>query len=80
MTIEELIDRVYTETPQSSLYFIKEIPQENLITLHHTFGKFLRNKYFLWLNEFSIDSSEPSHPDDVSQYIIEQLWKRLQNA
>ncbi len=57
-----------------------------LIEYHHTLGRKIRNHFRLWEREYEpeivtipegmdIDVS-PYHPDQLSQYIIEQVWKR----
>lgn len=51
------------------------IPEDDLIMLHHSFGQWIRNHYLLW------DPENPhignKHPDDVSQAIIEKMWKMV---
>lgn len=55
---------------------------DDLIDLHHTLGQDIRNNYDLWFNgslclEFQKHTGY-DHPDDISMYIIEQVWTKLQ--
>lgn len=61
------------------VFNIKMIRKENLISLHHNVGQWIRNKYKLWAPDnpltegYNIDSSK--HPDDISFKIIEEVWE-----
>lgn len=51
---------------------------DNLISLHFTLGQWIRNTFGLWNpdNPYIKDT----HPDDLSQEIIEKLAKRLKET
>lgn len=58
-------------------------PFDDLIVYHHTLGRRIRNTYGLWVNEglcvlCQAGDDKVVHPDDASQYIIEQMWSQLQ--
>ena len=53
------------------------------IKFHHTLGRWIRNNFELWntqseLKAYLIDKSF-THPDDMSNYIIEEYQKHLKN-
>lgn len=57
--------------------------EENLISGHHLKGRGIRNRYRFWDPEnphtSCADPHSPRHPDNLSQRIIEKVWKQLQN-
>lgn len=51
---------------------------DDLILLHHTFGRFIRNRYRLWdpknpHTRYS-DGDDESHPDNLSYRVIQLVW------
>lgn len=68
---------------------LRDLPQTDLIMCHHTFGRWIRNFYRLWEqdNPYTMLHHQPdlqngvdhsvTHPDYVSQKIIERLWRTL---
>lgn len=57
------------------------MPEEDLLDLHFTLGLAIRNAFRLHEpgNKLLIDCGTV-HPDDASQAIILELWRKLQNA
>jgi hypothetical protein len=53
--------------------------RKDLIGLHHSLGRHIRNEYGLWKHTWEpelrngVDYS-PNHPDSISQRLIEQLF------
>ena len=84
----EIIDALKADIKRKDLIFVKNLPESELITLHHTLGRYIRNEYKLWTYEWEpemkmmegieVDCS-PNHPDARSMNIITELWKELQN-
>ena len=72
-------------------YLDKELSQEDkdyliengAISVHHSLGRWIRNNWNLWNDESEIKESllklGYSHPDDMSNYIIEEFVKYLKN-
>lgn len=70
-------------------YLDKELSQEDkdylienvAIYAHHSLGRWIRNNWNLWNGESEIKESllklGYSHPDDMSNYIIEEFIKYL---
>lgn len=70
-------------------YLDKELLQEDkdylikngAISVHHSLGRWIRNNWNLWNGESEIKESllklGYSHPDDMSNYIIEEFIKYL---
>ncbi len=54
---------------------LDETKWEDVILLHHSMGQWIRNTLGLWRPGLPLVGD--SHPDDVSQTIIERAWKRL---
>ena len=70
-------------------YLDKELSQEDkdyliengAIYAHHSLGRWIRNNWNLWNDESELKESllklGYSHPDDMSNYIIEEFIKYL---
>jgi hypothetical protein len=85
-TEEEIVEELFeyfnkqNENIQESF---KSTKKEDLIGLHPTLGRHIRNEYKLWnrtwiplLDEYRVDVS-PDHPDAISQRIIEKLHEKV---
>ena len=73
--IFEFFDRELTEGDKEQLRTHKAIE------FHHSLGRWIRNNFGLWeeqseLKAWLIDKSF-THPDDMSNYIIEEYQKHL---
>ena len=62
-------------------FFLSEWNDKKLIRYHDNLGRWIRNEYSLWSIPWTpelrdgVDYS-PFHPDQVSQTIIEEVWKK----
>ena len=61
----------------------EQLKQYSAISFHHTLGRWIRNNFELWntqseLKAWLINKSF-THPDDMSNYIIEEYQKHLKN-
>lgn len=58
-----------------------DMVEDDLILLHSSIGRYIRNKYNLWdsSNPYTRYKTEqdPSHPDNMSFSIIQKIWKIL---
>lgn len=68
-------------------FFLTEYNDKNLVSYHHSLGRYIRNKYKLWSIPWEPEMKEymgymcdcsPYHPDNISMTIIEEVWKRGQ--
>lgn len=83
-TIEEIIDYmdVCMHAEVRSMLNAETSPVSTL-RLHSTLGRDIRNKFCLWnynnvaCRKFHKENNELYHPDSVSQYIINELVKRI---
>lgn len=59
----------------------KYIKEHDAITFHDTLGRWIRNTFCLWHKESGLKSEllkrSLTHPDDMSNYIIEEYQKHL---
>lgn len=57
------------------------IKEHDAIEFHHTLGRWIRNTFCLWNKESGLKSEllekGLTHPDDMSNYIIEEYQKHL---
>ena len=83
LTEDQIVDELFKELGEKDLHFIFNMNKDDLISLHHSYGRHIRNTYKLWENKWNpvlqdqVDVSE-GHPDAISMRIIEKLWKKLQ--
>jgi len=60
----------------------EELKQYPAISFHNNLGRWIRNNFGLWeqseLKAWLIDKNF-THPDDMSNYIIEEYQKHLKN-
>lgn len=70
------------------LEVLRTYEREELINLHSTVGRYIRNNYGLWAVENvttkiwarhgNLSGEHPCHPDNFSMLCIERLWETLQ--
>jgi len=81
-TLEEVLKEIMDTLPLPERINLKKTRWDNLILLHHTFGMQIRNHFLLWDGNTNLAKDmglkEGAHADEVSQKIIEELWKKLQ--
>jgi hypothetical protein len=59
---------------------IVKMAKDDLITLHHGLGRWIRNNWDLWAGGSLKDHMTSlgfMHPDDMSQSIIVEYWNRM---
>lgn len=82
MNIQNIIKSATENLSVEEVSELLRMQMEDLVDLHHTLGQDIRNNYDLWYNEPLCLEFEKhigySHPDDISMYIIEQVWTNLQ--
>jgi hypothetical protein len=77
-TITETVDRLLTVLDDEHKVAIAAMPQEELINLHFSLGMAIRNAFGFWDSQSPLlNSCKPSHPEDISDQIIHELWQRL---
>ena len=89
LTFNEIVKDLMTTLSESDKDHIASLPQRDLISLHDTLGRHIRNCYGLWdernpyVKHHALTTTrdgvitDPMHPDQVSQDIIGVLWMRL---
>lgn len=78
---DEIVNELVYGLSKQEVDLLLEIPFDDLIGLHHSVGRQIRNQYKLWdcRNPYVETEHEtsPSHPDQMSQRIIEKVWKKV---
>lgn len=83
-TVEEAIDFITSELSPAEKKHLASKRKEDLIGLHLRWGMTIRNWLGLWspyseiIRDFGVRTVN-NHPDDVSMYIIENIWEKLQD-
>lgn len=72
---------VIIDSMDHTLYnHVSKIKEDDLITLHHDFGRQLRNTFKLWDRELHVElyeEAESDEPDDLSMKIIKSVWQKI---
>lgn len=86
-TFEEALDAFVKiildlDSKYSSPLLDKETPELFAVELHHNLGRWIRNKWGLWLDESPLKSHMKlrfgiDHPDDISSIITMCSWQRM---
>ena len=80
-TLKEVLDKILSEMSLPDSNRLRKIKKDDLIMLHHTLGMGIRNAFLLWDGNINLAKDmnlpEGCHADEVSQAIIEALWKRI---
>lgn len=77
-TIAETVDRLIAVLDDEHKIVIAAIKEEDLVDLHFSLGFAIRNAFGFWdPGSPLLISCSVMSPDDVSDQIIHELWKRL---
>lgn len=80
-TITETVDRLLSVLDDEHKIAIAAMPQEELNNLHFSLGMAIRNALGFWDSKSPLlNSCKPMHPDDISDQIIHELLKRLNQS
>lgn len=83
MKLKNIIKTTIENLTEEDVSELLKMQIDDLIGLHHTLGQDIRNNFDLWYNESLCNEFEKeigfSHPDDISNYIIEEVWQNLQD-
>jgi hypothetical protein len=78
VTVEDTVRDLLPRIPRFQKLRIWFVKKDDLISLHHGFGTWIRNRYGLWRGNDKLILSACSfrcHPDDASMKIIEAVWE-----
>lgn len=77
-SLDEVFIYLDNEISDEDKEYIKE---HKAIEFHHTLGQWIRNTFCLWNKESGLKTQLEEkgfkHPDDMSNYIIEEYQKHL---
>ena len=77
-TVEEAVEVLLSQLATQSKDRLRRDRREDLIGLHFTLGRWIRNNFGLWdHNRALLEDTGQEHPDGASMAIIEALWESL---
>jgi hypothetical protein len=77
-TMTETVDRLVTVLDDEHKIVIATMSEEDLVDLHFSLGVAIRNAFGFWGPGSSLlTSCNTMSPDDVSDQVILELWKKL---
>ena len=84
-TFEEICEDLPKRMKKEDVEWLEQHPKAELIKLHSSLGRFIRNRYRLWENHWEPELREgidysSNHPDAISQKVIEAVHSRLNGA
>lgn len=68
--LEEYTQKAIELLGSKKVSTIRKIKSENIISMHHTVGRYLRNELGLWEKDLN-----GAHPDDFSMEILKTINK-----
>lgn len=77
---DEIVAHQLTDLSTENVEFLKNMKADDLITMHSTYGRWIRNSYGLWHpnNPHVIkDDLGDGHPDGISMNVITKIYKNL---
>ena len=77
MTFDFIVKDILSFISVDDKKYLKEFCEKDLISLHHSFGRNIRNTYKLWEEPLEDIEYKDKHPDDISMNIIKAVWKEL---
>ncbi len=81
VTVGEAVCELIARLSAKDKTFIASLKESDLITLHHTLGRCIRNEFGLWEgNQKLLKSCRRKHPDNASSVILASLWKKFQTS
>ena len=74
----EAVNMLLKEMSPADKNYVKNLKKDDLVLLHHTLGRAIRNNFELWAGNQALlkDVAKP-HPDDAAMVIIRELWNNL---
>lgn len=76
--IAETVDRLVTVLDVEHKLVIAAMTEENLVDLHFSLVSAIRNAFSFWEpGNPLLASCKAMNPDDISEQVILELWKRL---
>lgn len=79
--IDILICNIIVDLSDEDKEWIKSLRVDDLISLHYNVGRWIRNRLELWHNKELCQKFKEEmgsdEPDEISQWIIEKIWKKL---
>ena len=79
--IDILICNIIVDFSDEDKEWIKSLKFDDLILLHHSLGRHIRNILKLWqdkeLCQKFKEEMGSNEPDEISQWIMEKIWKKL---
>lgn len=80
--IDILICNIIVDFSDEDKEWIKSLKFDDLISLHHNVGRWIRNRLKLWHNKELCQKFKEEmgldEPDEISQWIMEKIWNKLQ--
>ena len=77
-TKAEVVEDILKHMEPDDKATLKDTSEDELILLHHEWGRYLRNYYGMWRNQELLQDIGEEHPDDASGVVIQEVWQRLQ--
>ena len=79
LDLDVMAKNILNSLSDNDVEYLRSLKKDDLITLHHSLGRSIRNNEKLWyykwtpeLNDQCVDHS-PYHPDAVSMTVIEKI-------
>lgn len=76
-TIDQAVDYLNKKISLEDRIYLSTLKENELIRLHHSLGRFIRNNFNLWKGGKLLKETGKIHPDDGSMVILKKFWESL---
>ena len=79
-TEDEIVADQVSRLTDENITDLRALRREDVIGMHHTAGRFIRNYYRLWDENNPFVHSDPEHedfPDQISHRVLIKLWEHV---
>ena len=77
LNIREMAQCVIDEFDDSEIDDLRNLDQDELLVLHHSIGRDIRNAFGLWIGG---NPNVTTHPDATSMTVLKVMWTIVQNV
>ena len=80
---DEIVTDQIARLTEDNISDLRALKRTDVIGMHHTAGRFIRNYYRLWDEQNPFVNSDPAHddfPDQISHRVLIKLWEHVHGS
>lgn len=77
-TVQEAVRTLLSDMTEEEKNLIRNSTEDELVHFHPSLGKYIRNRFELWGDNYELlISCGVVHPDDASRVIMQAVWQAV---